>query len=281
MSLETLLSRLAPSFRPGNPMHVARKRFGQHFLHDPLVIGRIVGAIHPEPDDCMVEIGPGLGAITLPLLQRLNRLDAVEIDRDAIAHLRELTAPPASGRGELHIHEGDVLGFDFETLRRDGDGKLRIVGNLPYNISTPLLFRLIGQRAVICDMHFMLQKEVVDRMAAKATDESYGRLSVMLAPWLRVEPLFDIGTGAFRPPPRVISTFVRLIPHTEPPFVIHDPARFASIVAAAFSQRRKTLRNALRPLLTAEQIESAGVDPGARAEVIAPAQFAALAAIAS
>ncbi|HEY6645217.1 16S rRNA (adenine(1518)-N(6)/adenine(1519)-N(6))-dimethyltransferase RsmA [Povalibacter sp.] len=257
-------------------MHVARKRFGQHFLHDPGVIARIVNAIAPQPDDPMVEIGPGLGAITLPLLQRLNQLDAVEIDRDAIRHLREITSDTTQKRGILQIHEADALRFDFGSLR---DVPLRLVGNLPYNISTPLLFRLIAQRHHIHDMHFMLQKEVVARMAAGAGDDDYGRLSVMLAPWLRIEPLFDIGPGAFRPPPRVMSTLVRLAPHPQPPFVIADAQRFAAVVAAAFSQRRKTLRNALKSLLSAEQILSAGVDPGARAEVIAPADFAALAAL--
>lgn len=260
-------------------MHVARKRFGQHFLHDPLVIGRIIAAIDPKAEDHMVEIGPGLGAITLPLLQQLQQLDAVEIDRDAIAHLRERTSLREPGAGVLVIHEADVLDFDLARLRTDAR-PLRIVGNLPYNISTPLLFHLIGQRALISDMHFMLQKEVVDRMAAAAGDDAYGRLSVMLAPWLKIQPLFDIGAGAFRPPPRVTSTFVRLTPHTSAPFVISDAKRFAAIVAAAFSQRRKTLRNALKALLTAGQIQEAGVDPAARAEVITPEQFAALADIA-
>ncbi|HKE95296.1 MAG TPA: 16S rRNA (adenine(1518)-N(6)/adenine(1519)-N(6))-dimethyltransferase RsmA [Povalibacter sp.] len=261
-------------------MHVARKRFGQHFLHDPLVIGRIVDAIAPRSDDRMVEIGPGLGAITLPLLQRLHRLDAIEIDRDAIAHLQQITAGSVAGRGQLRIHEADVLEFDLQTLLGATNPQpLRVVGNLPYNISTPLLFRLIEQRHCVQDMHFMLQKEVVDRMAAAAGDDSYGRLSVMLAPWLRVEPLFDIGTGAFRPPPRVVSTFVRLTPHVAAPFPLHNQARFATVVASAFSQRRKTLRNSLRSLLTEEQIRSVGVDPAARAEVITPAQFAALAQI--
>lgn len=257
-------------------MHVPRKRFGQHFLHDPGVIARIVAAIDPQPDDPMLEIGPGLGAITLPLLQRLRHLHAVEIDRDAISHLKDITREPAVGRGKLEIHEADALQFDFSTVL---DAPLRLVGNLPYNISTPLLFHLIDHRGRIRDMHFMLQKEVVDRMAAKACDEAYGRLSVMLAPWLRIEPLFDVGTGAFRPPPRVVSTVVRLVPHPQPPFAVEDASRFAAVVAAAFSQRRKTLRNALKALLDEEQIASAGVDPGARAEVISPALFAALARI--
>ena len=252
-------------------MHVARKRFGQHFLHDPGVIQRIVAAIDPRPDERLVEIGPGLGAITLPLLARLPELHAIEIDRDAIRHLRSVTQESPA----LHLHEGDALEFDLAAL--DDGRRLRVVGNLPYNISTPLLFRLIEQREHIRDMHVMLQKEVVDRLAAAPDSEHYGRLTVMLAPWLRVEPLFDIGPGAFRPPPRVVSTVVRLAPHTEP-LHIEQPRCDANIVAAAFSQRRKTLRNALRSLLDADAIAAAGVDPGARPETLSPAQFAALAA---
>lgn len=252
-------------------MHRARKRFGQHFLHDPGVIARIVAAIDPGVEDRMVEIGPGLGALTLPLLQRLNALHVIEIDRDAIRHLREAAA---TSLNRLHIHEADVLRFELRDLEL---APLRVVGNLPYNISTPLLFHLIGQRELIVDMHFMLQKEVVDRMAAAPGDDDYGRLTVMLAPWLAVERLFDIGPGAFRPPPRVMSTIVRLRPHARAPFAIEHPRVFASIVAAAFSQRRKTLRNALRALLSAAEIEAAGVDPGLRAEVLAPADFARLA----
>jgi 16S rRNA (adenine1518-N6/adenine1519-N6)-dimethyltransferase len=252
-------------------MHVARKRFGQHFLHDPGVIARIVGAIDPRPEQRLVEIGPGLGAITLPLLARVPELHAIEIDRDAIRHLRSVTHDSPS----LHLHEADVLDFDLATLD-DGRG-LRVVGNLPYNISTPLLFRLIAQRQHVRDMHVMLQKEVVDRMAAAPDTEHYGRLTVMLAPWLRVEPLFDIGPGAFRPPPRVTSTFVRLAPHAEPLRIEH-PRCYANVVAAAFSQRRKTLRNSLKPLLSQDEIRTAGIDPGARAETVSAAGFVALAA---
>jgi len=249
-----------------------RKRFGQHFLHDPVVIRRIVEAIAPQPDDCIAEIGPGLGAITFPLLAHLRVLHAVEIDRDAIAHLRARAAGP----GTLEIHEGDVLDFDLAALH-PSDQRLRLVGNLPYNISTPLLFRLMEQREHILDMHFMLQKEVVDRMAAPPGGEHYGRLTVMLAPWLKVLPLFDIGSGAFRPPPQVVSTFVRLIPHAVASVNVADPRSYATVVAAAFSQRRKTLRNALKPLLDTEEIAAAGIDPGARAEVVSPSGYASLA----
>lgn len=252
-------------------MHRARKRFGQHFLHDPGVINRIVAAIAPQPDDRMVEIGPGLGAITLPLLAKLRRLQAVEIDRDAIRHLRQATANSEA----LQIHEANVLDFDLAQLSQGS--RLRVVGNLPYNISTPLLFRLIDQRQHVLDMHFMLQKEVVDRMAAAPASEHYGRLTAMLAPWLRIEPLFDIGPGAFRPPPRVVSTFVRLTPHATP-LPIVSQRHYATVVAAAFSQRRKTLRNALKPLLSADEIAASGVDPAVRAEVVPAQGFAALAA---
>lgn len=255
-------------------MHRARKRFGQHFLRDHRVIDNILAAIDPQPGERLVEIGPGLGAITLPLLQRVGHMDAVEIDRDVIAALKVSSL----SSGELRLHQSDVLQFDFSQLRH-GDTQLRLVGNLPYNISTPLLFNLIEQRHHFHDMHFMLQKEVVDRMAAKEGDESYGRLSVMLAPWLHVSPLFDIGPEAFRPPPKVWSTFVRLTPHPTPPFPLAHPQHFAKVVAAAFSQRRKTLRNALRPVMSEELITAAGIDSGLRAEVISPASFAKLATV--
>jgi 16S rRNA (adenine1518-N6/adenine1519-N6)-dimethyltransferase len=251
---------------------IPRKRFGQHFLHDQAVIARIVDAIAPQPSDHLVEIGPGLGALTLPLLTRVPTMDAVEIDRDAIRDLRGKTSPEA-----LQIHEGDVLKFDIGSLRTD-DRSLRLVGNLPYNISTPLLFHLIAQREHIRDMHFMLQKEVVDRMVAEPDTEAYGRLTIMLAPWVRVESLFDIGPGAFRPPPRVVSSVARLAPHATAPFVIADQHVFARVVAAAFAQRRKTLRNAVKTLLPEAAIERAGIDPNARGETLSPAQFAALAA---
>lgn len=254
-------------------MHHARKRFGQHFLHDSGVIGRIVDAIGPKPQDRMVEIGPGLGAITLPLLKRVDELFALEIDRDVIRRLREL----ALENGTLHIQEADVLSFELAGLRNDAR-RLRVVGNLPYNISTPLLFRLIEQRDELQDLHVMLQKEVVQRMAAAPGSKHYGRLTVMLAPWLRVEPLFDIGAGAFRPPPRVVSSFARLIPHPTPSVPMDYPAQYARVVAAAFSQRRKTLRNALKPLLSEDEIASSGVSPGARAETIPPVGYAGLAA---
>jgi 16S rRNA (adenine1518-N6/adenine1519-N6)-dimethyltransferase len=250
---------------------IPRKRFGQHFLHDQAVIASIVTAIAPQPDEHVVEIGPGLGALTLPLLKQIPTMDVIEIDRDAIRELRGKTTADA-----LRIHEADVLKFDIGSLRREQT--LRLVGNLPYNISTPLLFHLIAQRHHIRDMHFMLQKEVVDRMAAQPDTAAYGRLTIMLAPWVRVESLFDIGPGAFRPPPRVISSVARLTPHQHAPFTIVNQNIFAQVVAAAFAQRRKTLRNAVKQLLPEAAIERAGIDPNARGETLSPAQFAALAA---
>jgi 16S rRNA (adenine1518-N6/adenine1519-N6)-dimethyltransferase len=250
----------------------AKKRYGQHFLHDPGTIDRIVRAIDPRPGDRIVEVGPGRGAITAPLLQRLGALDVVEIDRDVVPALQTRCA----GLGELRVHLADALEFDFRALRGDG-APLRVVGNLPYNVSTPLLFHFIAQLDAIADMHFMLQREVVARMAAAPGSGDYGRLTVMLAPHVAVEPLFDIGTGAFKPPPQVVSTFFALRPHATAPFPIEDPAGYARVVAAAFGQRRKTLRNALGALLAAEQIAAAGVDPGARAETLPPERFAALA----
>ncbi len=256
--------------------HRARKRFGQHFLHDPAVIARIVAAIDPRPGERLVEIGPGLGALTLPLLERVGRLEVVELDRDVIPRLAAL----ARGHGDLVIHAADALAFDFAALAAGGP-KLRLCGNLPYNISTPLLFHLLEARAAVADMHFMLQKEVVARMAAAPGGKAYGRLTVMLALYCRVERLFDVGPGAFRPPPRVDSAVVRLVPHAAPPFPVADPQRFAAVVAAAFGQRRKTLRNALGDRVTAEGFAAAGVDSGRRAETLAPEEFARLAAAAT
>ncbi len=253
--------------------HRPRKRFGQNFLHDQSVIQRIVRAIAPAPGDHLVEIGPGQGALTLPLLRAAGKLDAVELDRDLIDHLQQLGA----NAGELQLHNADALKFDFAQLAQDGR-PLRLVGNLPYNISTPLLFHLLSQRDVIQDMHFMLQKEVVERMAAAPGSKTYGRLSVMLQVYCRVEPLFAIGPGAFNPPPKVDSSVVRLTPHKTLPVAIADPEHFRLIVTSAFAQRRKTLRNNLRGLLDDAAIEACGVDPGARAETLDIAAFACLAA---
>jgi 16S rRNA (adenine1518-N6/adenine1519-N6)-dimethyltransferase len=250
----------------------AKKRFGQHFLHDPGTIDRILRAIAPQQGDRLVEIGPGRGAITVPLLDAARALDVVEIDRDVVPELERR----CKDHGELRVHLADALEFDFRALRGDGP-RLRLVGNLPYNVSTPLLFHFLDQLDAVSDMHFMLQKEVVTRMAARPGGKEYGRLTVMLAPRVRVEPLFDIGTGAFSPPPKVVSTFFALRPHEQPPFDIGDANAYARVVAAAFAQRRKTLRNSLSGLLGPDRIAAAGVDATARPETLAPAQFAALA----
>lgn len=251
--------------------HQPRKRFGQHFLHDPNVLDRLIAAIQPKPGQHLVEIGPGLGALTRPLLAAAAELDVVELDRDLLEPLRTSCA----GLGVLRIHHADALAFDFATLR-DGSPRLRVTGNLPYNISTPLLFHLLAQASHLHDLHFMLQKEVVDRMAAGPGEDAYGRLSVMLQYRCRVEPLFDVGPGAFRPPPKVWSTVVRLVPRETFAVAVRDERCLAEIVQRAFSQRRKTLRNALRGLLAANQIEAAGIDPGARPETLDLTAFAAL-----
>ncbi|HMA10324.1 MAG TPA: 16S rRNA (adenine(1518)-N(6)/adenine(1519)-N(6))-dimethyltransferase RsmA [Steroidobacteraceae bacterium] len=250
----------------------ARKRFGQHFLHDPAVLQRIVQAVDPRPGEHLVEIGPGQGALTALLLERAGRIDAVEIDRDLAGLLRQRW--PRS----LTLHEADALRFDFAALARERGGRLRIVGNLPYNISTPLLFHLLDAVDHVVDLHVMLQKEVVDRMAAAPGSADYGRLTVMLAPRLEVQWLFDVGPGAFQPPPRVWSAVARLRVRPVPLFPV--PAAYGRVVAAAFSQRRKTVRNSLRAVVAPEAWEATGIDAGARPEVLAPAQFAALAALA-
>jgi 16S rRNA (adenine1518-N6/adenine1519-N6)-dimethyltransferase len=252
--------------------HLARKRFGQNFLHDPAVIRRIVTAVAPRPGEHLVEIGPGRGAITTELLRAAGRLEAVELDRDLIEPL----ARTCAGLGELSIHSADALSFDLCALAPPGE-RLRLVGNLPYNISTPLLFRFLGQVDCIHDMHLMLQREVVERIAAGPGSKTYGRLSVMVQASCRAESLFVIRPGAFQPAPKVDSAFLRLTPHRPLPHPVDDPACLACIVAAAFSQRRKTLRNSLRALVSVETLEALGIDPGRRAEELAVETFVALA----
>ena len=255
---------LMPSLQP-------KKRFGQHFLHDRGIVQRILDAFDPQPEAALVEIGPGPGALTRPLLERCARLHVVELDRDLAAQLRTDFAPE-----RLVVHEADALKFDFGALAKPG-GKIRLIGNLPYNISTPLLFHLLDQERCIHDMLFMLQKEVVDRMAAPPGGKDYGRLSVMIQWGLRVEKLFDVRPGAFTPPPKVDSSVVRLVPHAAPPVAVHDANAFAHVVKASFAQRRKTLRNNLKGLMTAVILESLGIDPQRRAETLTLAEFAALA----
>lgn len=248
-----------------------RKRFGQHFLHDAKVIARIVEAIDPRAGERIVEVGPGRGVLTAALLERVDHLQAIEIDRDLAAGL-----DARFERGRLEVLQADVLDVDFTALRAAGPA-LRLVGNLPYNISTPLLFHLLTHAAAIADMHFMLQKEVVDRMAAAPGSKIYGRLTVMLAPWIKVEPLFGVGAGSFRPAPKVESTVVRLTPLRASPFDIGEPRRFEQVVRAAFAQRRKTLRNSLKGVVDEAAFQRLGIDPNDRAERLSPTQFAALA----
>jgi 16S rRNA (adenine1518-N6/adenine1519-N6)-dimethyltransferase len=250
----------------------AKKQFGQHFLADRYYVDKIVMAVNPVAGDNLVEIGPGQGAITFPLLRKHPRLTVIEFDRDLIAPLAAAAAP----LGELTIIHRDVLQVDFSALAEPGR-KIRLVGNLPYNISSPILFHALEHAAAISDMTFMLQKEVVDRMAAGPGSKVYGRLSVMLQAYCRVDSLFIVPPGAFRPPPKVDSAVARLVPHDPATIGINDPARFAEVVRAAFGQRRKTLRNALNGVCTAEQFTAAGVRPEARAEQIEVAQFIALA----
>jgi len=251
-----------------------KKRLGQHFLHDPGVIRRLVDAIRPQPSDTMVEIGGGPGALTIPLSEKLTRLHVVEVDRELAAALPGRVAHPE----RLVVHEGDALEFDFGALAA-GPRSLRVVGNLPYNISTPLLFHLSTFSPAIKDLHVMLQREVVDRITASPGGKEYGRLTVMLSLWARAETCFDIGPGAFTPPPKVWSTVLRLVPHETPPFPVADRARFASLVALLFSMRRKTLGRTLKGRLTPDAIASVGIDPKARPETLAPADFARLAAL--
>lgn len=248
--------------------HRPRRRFGQNFLHDPHFVRRCLAAIAPQPDDHMVEIGPGLGALTAPLLEVVHHLHVVEIDRDLAAGLRR-RFPPA----RLTVHEGDALRFDFASLGTN----LRVVGNLPYNISTPILFHLAGFADCLRDMHVMLQKEVVERMAAPPSTPAYGRLSVMLQYRFAIEPLFDVPGGAFRPAPRVTSSFVRLVPLRPLPHPARDEQIFATMVASAFSTRRKTLRNALRSFLDAADFAALDISPSLRAENLSVADFVRLA----
>lgn len=243
--------------------HRPRKRFGQNFLHDDAIIQRIVDYIAPKSDQHLVEIGPGQAALTRPLLEACGHLDAVEIDRDLAHLLRQ----QFGGNSKFQLHEADALKFDFRNLRQ-GDEKLRVIGNLPYNISTPLLFHLTTQVDAIQDMHVMLQKEVVDRMAAAPGSRTYGRLSVMLQIAWQVTPLFTIGPGAFRPPPKVDSSIVRLTAHTAPPVEIIDQTHFAQVVAQAFSQRRKTLRKSLKVFISEQQLLDISIEPTLRPEML-------------
>lgn len=249
--------------------HQARKRFGQNFLHDPAIIQRIVDTINPKQSDHIIEIGPGKGAITNQLIERLQQLNVIEIDRDLI----QLLTPNFKNKNVI-IHEADALKFDFSQFNY---ADLRIVGNLPYNISTPLLFHLLNFKTCIKDMLFMLQKEVVDRICAKPGSKQYGRLSIMLQFYCNVESLFTIKPGAFIPAPKVDSAMIKLIPLSQPRYDIFNPDDFAIIVKESFSQRRKTLKNNLKKYLTESDIYKAGIAPEKRAENLEISDFAKLA----
>jgi 16S rRNA (adenine1518-N6/adenine1519-N6)-dimethyltransferase len=252
--------------------HQARKRFGQNFLHDQGIIRHIVACIRPKPEQKIVEIGPGLGAITEHLLASAGHLDVVELDRDLLPHLR---ISFASYGDNLRIHEADALKFDFSSLSADQQ-LLRIVGNLPYNISTPLIFHLLSYTDLVCDMHFMLQKEVVLRLAAEAGSNNYGRLSIMAQYFCRVDNLFEVPPEAFDPRPKVDSAIVRMAPYTKLPHTAQDFKHFEQLVKSGFAQRRKTLRNNLKGIADDEQLQSLGIDPSIRPERLTVGEFVAL-----
>ena len=249
-------------------MHIARKRFGQNFLVDERIIDDIIRAIHPQENDTMIEIGPGLGALTRPLITHLQQLHVVEIDRDIIQRL-ENDYP----KGKLVIHAGDALKFDLAEI----PGPLRIVGNLPYNISSPLLFHFFAYAARIIDMHFMLQNEVVERMVAEPSTPAYGRLSVMLQSRFYMEKLLDVPPESFRPSPKVDSAIVRMIPLPAGEMKVSDEKLFAAIVATAFGQRRKTLRNTLKNYLAESDFVKLGIDAQLRAENLGVDEFSRIA----
>lgn len=252
--------------------HIPRKRFGQNFLRDQAIIGRIVDAIDPHAGESVIEIGPGQGAMTLPLLRRLGAMQAIELDRDLIAPLSSMAAPV----GKLTIISADALTVDFASLASAAGQSLRVVGNLPYNISTPLIFHLLSFVEHIKDMHFMLQKEVVDRMASGPGSKVYGRLSVMTQAQAQVSSLFKVPPQSFWPAPKVDSAIVRLIPHAEQ-LPAEQLAALDQITRLAFSARRKTLANGLASVLSALQIAAVGIDPKQRAEQLSQAEFQALA----
>ncbi|NRA53623.1 MAG: 16S rRNA (adenine(1518)-N(6)/adenine(1519)-N(6))-dimethyltransferase RsmA [Gammaproteobacteria bacterium] len=252
--------------------HTARKRFGQNFLNDQGVIDNIVAAINPLPGDHLVEIGPGLGALTEPVAAKVDHMSVVELDRDLA---RRLEHHPVLGK-KLTIHQGDALKFDFSALVTDGQ-KLKVFGNLPYNISTPLMFHLFEQTGMIENMHFMLQKEVVLRLCAAPNSKSYGRLSVMAQYFCNIIPVIEVGPHCFVPAPKVDSAVVRLEPYVELPFPAKDFACLQHICAQAFSQRRKTIRNSLKGTLTVDELMAVGVAPELRAEQVSVEQFVALA----
>ncbi len=251
--------------------HRARKRFGQHFLHDQNIIAKMLRAINPQPEDTLVEIGPGQGALTYPLLDRCHKLTAIELDKDLIPILER----GAAGHGELTLINQDILQTDITALPLTPP--LRIVGNLPYNISTPLMFHLLEQSDWIQDMHFMVQKEVAQRIIARVGDRHYGRLSIMMQYYCDSDYLFDVAPGCFSPPPKVDSAIIRLTPHAQPPVEVEDLDMLAEVIKTAFSQRRKTIGNSLKKLLPRDHIEAALIDPRQRAENLSLDEYSRLA----
>ena len=251
--------------------HTPRKRFGQNFLHDHNIIYSLLSSLNAQAKDHWVEIGPGMGALTEPLLAQGLNLEVVELDRDLVVYLKDkFKAYP-----HLQIHSADALRFDFAALAKDNE-KLRVIGNLPYNISTPLMFHLLDNAKCIEDMHFMLQKEVVDRICADPGSKKYGRLSVMMQYYCKTELLFDVPPESFDPAPKVMSAIVKLIPHAQPPVEVNNLKMLNRVVVQAFSQRRKTLRNSLKKLIEEDAISALGVDPNLRAEMISLTDFARL-----
>lgn len=252
--------------------HTARKRFGQNFLHDEYIIDKIVSAIVPEKGQHLVEIGPGLGALTEPVCDLIDELTVIELDRDLAKRLREHPFL----QSKLTIIEHDALAFDFASLCQQGQ-KLRVFGNLPYNISTPLMFHLFSFTGCIHDMHFMLQQEVVNRLAAGPGHKNYGRLSVMAQYYCKVMPVLPVPPGAFKPPPKVDSAVVRLIPYEQPPVEVASVARLNQVCSMAFNQRRKTIRNSLKEVISGDDWEQLSVSPDLRAENLSLTQYAELA----
>jgi len=253
-------------------MTIPRKRFGQHFLCDQGIVARIVAALHPQAKDHLIEIGPGQGALTLPVLKKIKYLEVIELDRDLIPELEDRVRHI----GELKIYNADVLDFDFANIKND-ERLLRIFGNLPYNISTPLIFHLLTFTDLISDMLFMLQKEVAMRLTAKADTDHYGRLSVMLQYHCQAELLFDVSPQAFYPPPKVQSSIVKLVPHRTLPYRAKNFEQFSVLVKQAFNQRRKTLRNSLRDLVTDQVWQQSNIKPDLRAENLGVKEFVELA----
>ena len=244
--------------------HIAKKKFGQNFLKDAAIIHSIIQSINPLPNDLLIEIGPGLGALTKPLLEKTNRLLAIELDRDIVSWMEN-----EYSKKNITIFNEDVLNFNFNQF----DQKIRIVGNLPYNISTPILFKCIDNILNIKDLHFMLQKEVVDRMIAIPSSPEYGRLSVMLQYYFAMEHLVNVPKESFEPEPKVESSFVRLIPYEQYPFIANNIKQFARIVKEAFSQRRKTIRNTLKSFISENDFEKIGINPQLRAENLSVSDF--------